>query len=174
MTGPTLTLRDYQAHALVPYEDGEPHRYAGPPDSNLVRRGFLDSARSTHGPGFYRLTPRGRLALSEYRRAIQALTTSDAHGKVTSMETIDPYPRDDPDYRYRLVAVVGGAEKPHTLAAAPDAGGLGAAIVQLHEDAREAGQKLYDAGKIGILDAMPDGKPHPTGAWIILPWQRAQ
>lgn len=84
------------------------------------------------------------------------------------MRDDDVWPRDDPDYRYRLYARRG-----HTLevlACAPDAGGIGAAIVALDEDMRAVGGALPDVGVIGILD-VADG---PRGRWILLPWQRGQ
>lgn len=84
----------------------------------------------------------------------------------------DLWPR-VPEYRYRLVAV-SGQDEMSVLAAAPDAGGLGEAIVQLHEDARETNPdaRMYDAGRIGVLDVMPDGEVSPTGEWVILPWPK--
>lgn len=84
--------------------------------------------------------------------------------------TIDElWPR-DLDHRYRLCAVVGDSVR--VLAAAPDAGGLGAAIVTLHEDARTVGRRLADEGRIGVLDVMPDGLPARRGVWVVLPYDR--
>ena len=45
--------------------------------------------------------------------------------------------------------------------------GLGLALITLHEDAKAAGRRLVDEGKIGILDAV-------TGDWLILPWHRPE
>lgn len=84
-------------------------------------------------------------------------------------ETDELWPR-IPEYRYRLVAVVG--ESRHVLGAAPDPGGLGEMIVQLHEDAKANGTRLADEGRIGVLDVLPDGKPSKTGDWIIQPYDR--
>lgn len=85
----------------------------------------------------------------------------------------DIYPR-TPEHRYRLVSVSasGGVD---VVATAPDAQSLGLMIVTLHEDLRrEVGleARLYDEGRIGILDTCPDGEPSETGDWILLPWQR--
>lgn len=74
-----------------------------------------------------------------------------------------------PEYRYRLVAVVG--DQRHVLAAAPDGPGIGQAIITLHEDARAAGRRLCDEGRIGVLDVLPDNGG-PYGDWIVLPWDR--
>lgn len=78
----------------------------------------------------------------------------------------DIYPRDE-NHRYRLYAVVGDERK--VLAAGPDPGVM---ILTLHEDARSAGRRLADEGRIGLLDTMPDGKPSARGVWIIQPWDR--
>lgn len=79
------------------------------------------------------------------------------------------YPR-DADHRYRLYAVLGDERR--VLAAAPDAGSLGLMIVTLHEDAKTAGRRLADEGRIGVLDTMPGGKLSPTGEWVIQPYDR--
>lgn len=74
-----------------------------------------------------------------------------------------------PEYRYRLVAVVGYTRR--VLAAAPDGPGIGQAIVTLHEDALAVGRRLCDEGRIGVLDVLPDSG-RPDGDWIVLPWDR--
>lgn len=79
-----------------------------------------------------------------------------------------------PEYRYRVYAVRSGGrtsralEEMEVLAAAPDAGGLGQAILTLHEDEKAAGRKLSDRGRIGVLDVLAG----PKGEWIVLPWDR--
>lgn len=84
----------------------------------------------------------------------------------------DVWPR-VPEYRYRLYARRG--LRLEVLAAAPDPGGIGAAIVQLHEDEKAArpGGRLADRGVIGVLDVLPDRPSTAEGEWIVLPWQRS-
>lgn len=84
------------------------------------------------------------------------------------MTTDELWPR-VPAYRYRLVAVAGD-ERPRVLAAAPDPGGLGQAIVTLHEDAKASGRSLAEEGSIGVLDVFPGGQPRATGEWVINPY----
>lgn len=72
------------------------------------------------------------------------------------------WPRDE-EHRYRLYGRRG--EELYVLAAAPTPGGIGEAIFQLHQDAKEAGQTLGDQGATGILDAV-------EGEWIVVPWQK--
>lgn len=85
------------------------------------------------------------------------------------------WPRDE-QHRYRLYGRVGRALT--VLAAAPDPGGIGQAIVTLHADAKEAGGSLGDSGQIGVLDTLPekvmyDSDGHRLGEWIVLPWSRS-
>lgn len=76
-----------------------------------------------------------------------------------------------PEYRYRLYGRLGRRELT-VLATAPDMAGIGAAIGQLHEDAKEAGGAgIGDHGQLGILDVLPSGVS-ARGEWIVLPWNR--
>lgn len=81
------------------------------------------------------------------------------------------YPR-DLENRYRIYAIVGHARR--ILATTSTAGGVGEALVQLHEDQRslEPPRRLADLGRIGVLDVLPDGEPHPKGEWIVMPYDR--
>lgn len=79
-----------------------------------------------------------------------------------SIDVDDLWPR-DADHRYRLYGRR-GAEL-DVLAAAPDPGGIGQAIVQIHADQKEAGGTLGDLGVTGVLDAV-------DGEWIVLPWPK--
>lgn len=72
------------------------------------------------------------------------------------------WPRDE-EHRYRLYGRRG--RELTVLAAAPTAGGIGEAILQLHADAKEAGGTLGDSGVTGILDAV-------DREWIVVPWQK--
>lgn len=82
----------------------------------------------------------------------------------------DLWPRDEV-HRYRIYAVVG--EERNVLAATDSAAGVGLALVTLHEDQREIGRRLCDHGRIGVLDVMPGGEPHPRGEWIVPPYDRS-
>lgn len=73
------------------------------------------------------------------------------------------YPIDD-DHRYRIYARRGKDEL-EVLCSTPTPGGIGVALVQLDDDAREHGQRLVDRGAIGVLDVI-------QRRWIILPWHR--
>lgn len=75
-----------------------------------------------------------------------------------------------PEYRYRIYAVTGDSQV--VLAAAPDPAGIGVALVTLHEDAKAAGRRLADEGRIGVLDVLPDD-PGVKSDWIVLPWERS-
>jgi hypothetical protein len=90
------------------------------------------------------------------------------------LTTDDLYPR-DAAHRYRICAVVGDGKNQdvRVLAATPTAAGVGVALITLHEDAKQTGALLSDEGRIGVLDTMPGGEQHPTGEWIVLPWQRS-
>lgn len=77
------------------------------------------------------------------------------------------YPR-DAQHRYRLYARVG--TRLTILACAPDPGGIGQALVTLHDDAKAAGSRLADSGRIGILDVLGGEDGH--GDWVLLPWDR--
>lgn len=79
------------------------------------------------------------------------------------------WPR-DAEHRYRIYARLG--DELTVLAACPEPGGIGEAIVQLHADFRDNGRDFGDVGRIGVLDVMPDGEPHPKGTWIIPLWDR--
>ena len=74
----------------------------------------------------------------------------------------DLYPRDE-EHRYRLYARRG--DELEVLATAGEPGGIGEAIVGLHEDEKRAGGRLPDRGAFGILDVI-------AGEWIVLPWLR--
>lgn len=74
----------------------------------------------------------------------------------------DLYPRDETE-RYRLYAVRG--DEREILATAPDAGGIGQALITNHEDCKEVGMRLSDLGMIGILDTV-------EGEWVLLPYTR--
>lgn len=87
------------------------------------------------------------------------------------MTTDDVYPR-DAENRYRIYALLGLGDLV-ILATAPDAGGVGQAILTLHEDQRNAGGTLGDLGRLGVLDTMPEGKPSRSGEWIVCPFDRA-
>lgn len=90
---------------------------------------------------------------------------------------IDPellWPR-DLDHRYRIYAVRGPRDEDREVLAATDSPcGIGAALVTLNEDEKEASprRRLYDLGRIGVLDVMPGGKPSPSGEWLIHPYWR--
>ncbi len=87
------------------------------------------------------------------------------------MKIDDVWPR-TPEYRFRLYAFTDDGHE--ILAAAPDAGGVGQAIITLHEDEKEAGGRLADRGHIGILDVCPGGKPGRRGEWVLLPFGRTR
>lgn len=71
---------------------------------------------------------------------------------------------DDPEAcRYRLYGVKG--RERNVLAYADTPEDVGAAIVQLDRDAREAGRTLGDEGLFGLLDVV---EKH----WIVLPFIR--
>lgn len=82
------------------------------------------------------------------------------------------YPR-DARHRYRIYAVVPG-EHPRVLATTATVGGVGAALVQLHKDAKDAGGRLADEGRVGVLDVMAEGAhgERAHGEWVVLPWDR--
>ena len=86
-----------------------------------------------------------------------------------TITTDELWPR-TPLFRYRLYAVPDTTME--ILAAAPTMGGIGIAINELHEDEKQAGQRLADRGRIGVLDVCPGGKIHDTGEWIVLPFDR--
>lgn len=81
---------------------------------------------------------------------------------VTKTITVETLPR-GPEERYRIYARKG--LKLRELASCPDPAGIGAALIQLHEDAKAVGGRLADEGMIGVLD----GEQHE---WIILPFTR--
>lgn len=91
---------------------------------------------------------------------------------ISFVDTDELWPR-DLEHRYRLVVVKGPQGYPEVLAAAPDPGGLGLAIITLHEDAKADGRRLIDEGRVGVLDVMPGGERSSKGEWIVLPWDRA-
>lgn len=73
------------------------------------------------------------------------------------------WPRDEL-HRYRIYGVIGSEMK--VLAACPNPGGIGEALVALNADAEQAGGSLNDEGRIGVLDVL-------WGKWIVLPFDRA-
>lgn len=68
-----------------------------------------------------------------------------------------------PLFRYRIYARVG--RELTVLAACPEPGGIGAALVQIHDDQKSIGRRLADLGTIGVLDVI-------EGDWVVLPWGR--
>lgn len=62
--------------------------------------------------------------------------------------------------QYVVYALRGGELR--ELAAAPNAGSLGAALVTLHEESGDGG--LHSLGSIGVRDAKKK-------KWIVLPWR---
>lgn len=79
------------------------------------------------------------------------------------------WPRDEL-HRYRLYGRT-GRDTLTVLTASPDPGGIGQAIVALHEDAKEVGRVLGDSGQIGVYDVL--GGLTGRGEWIVLPWSRS-
>jgi hypothetical protein len=115
-------------------------------------------------------------ALRVYAAAAALFPGEHARYGVSSRETVAVVTRDDALYprdaqhRYRLYARTGTELR--VLACAPDAGGVGQAIICLDEDAlRAGGSGLGDSGAIGVFDTRPD---EPTGRWIISPWHRPE
>lgn len=82
----------------------------------------------------------------------------------------DLWPRDNPEYKYRIYRLYLGELE--VLAACPDAAGIGVALVTMDDDLKQCDppQRLADAGTIGVLDVMPDGKNGVPGEWIIKPF----
>lgn len=74
----------------------------------------------------------------------------------------DLYPRDD-EHRYRIYARRGDDLRVLACAGSPEA--LGVALVCLDDDQGGLGERLYELGQIGVLDAV-------RGRWLILPWTR--
>lgn len=66
--------------------------------------------------------------------------------------------------RYRVYSVKDGGS-PRLLATCPTPASIGVCLVQLHDDAREVGERLSDEGSIGVIDG-------ESREWIILPWSR--
>lgn len=77
------------------------------------------------------------------------------------------YPR-DAEHRFRLYGRIG--DSLNVLATTDSPAGIGTAIVQIHDDQKEAGRRLADLGTIGVLDVMAGG---PRGEWVVLPWERS-
>lgn len=75
----------------------------------------------------------------------------------------------DAEHRYRLYAIQG--EHREIIAVSPTMGGIGCAILAIHEDQKEIDRRLADLGRIGILDVLAPG---PTGEWILLPYLRGK
>lgn len=71
----------------------------------------------------------------------------------------DLWPR-VPMYRYRLYAW--RPDGHDVLAATPSMGGIGVALLALHEDQRRTGGTLGDLGRVGVLDVLPDDVRCPT------------
>lgn len=86
-------------------------------------------------------------------------STASAHDAI--------YPRDR-EHRYRVYTV--NDNELEVIACAETAGGVGQALVTIHEDMKEQGMRLADLGCIGVLDVL--GGDPPTGEWIVLPWQK--
>lgn len=82
----------------------------------------------------------------------------------------DVYPR-DAEHRFRVYAIVGGDRD--VIACARDAGGVGMALVTIHEDQKSIGRRLADLGRIGVLDVMPGGVSSPRGEWVVQPYDRS-
>lgn len=74
----------------------------------------------------------------------------------------DLWPR-DAEHRYRLYVV--RDDEREVLAASPTMEGIGLAIRTIHDDCKEVDMRLFDLGKIGVLDAV-------AHEWILLPWSR--
>lgn len=145
-TGVTRDLTPGQARELAPFEDGRPRPRAS---TNLIRRDLVRSVGKGLG---YAITPFGRDVLALHRPA--------------RLSDDDLWPRDD-EHRYRLYARQGTELR--VLATSSTAGGIGQAIVTLHEDEKAVGRRLADRGVIGVLDVMSGGA---RGEWVILPWER--
>lgn len=79
------------------------------------------------------------------------------------------YPRDE-ENRYRIYAVIGDDRT--ILATAADGPSVGMALVTMHEDQQQINRTLGDLGRIGVLDTMPGGHPHPAGTWVVNPYDR--
>jgi len=84
--------------------------------------------------------------------------------RTQEMTIDDLYPRDERE-RYRIYAVRG--DEREILATAADAGGVGQALITMHEDCKEVDMRLADLGTIGVLDAV-------EGEWVVLPWGRKE
>lgn len=85
-----------------------------------------------------------------------------------TLTTDELWPR-TAEFRFRLYARVG--DELTVLATAPDAGGLGQAIVALHEDAKRAGRRLCAEGRVGVMDVL--GGKNGRGEWIIPVFDRS-
>lgn len=86
------------------------------------------------------------------------------------MTTDELWPR-TPEYRYRVYTRVGVELR--VIGAAPTPGGVGEALIAFHGDQKEAGRRLADLGRIGILDVCPEPRHQDgLGEWIVLPWSR--
>jgi hypothetical protein len=91
------------------------------------------------------------------------------HELAEGLSDDDLYPRDE-EHRYRIYGVIGHQRS--ILAATPDAGGVGVALITIHEDQKSVGRTLADLGRIGVLDTMPNGRPSAKGEWVVLPYDR--
>lgn len=96
-----------------------------------------------------------------------AVLTNQARESQHDLVADDLYPR-DAEHRYRIYALR-GKDDLEVLATSSTPGGIGMALVTLHEDEKARGQRLADRGRIGVLDVLAGG---PTGEWILLPWVR--
>lgn len=109
--------------------------------------------------------------------AVRALFRGEKTPRLDAFADDELWPRNE-ENRYRLYAVRSTGPKRwehelEVLAACPNPGGIGCAIVALHEDAKKDGRRLADLGRIGVLDVMPDGRPSPSGEWVVLPFDRS-
>lgn len=95
------------------------------------------------------------------------MTAAELHVDADSVNDF-LYPRDNPDFRYRVYALSadGGLD---VLAATGTEAGIGTILATLHQDARETGGRLADHGRIGVLDVRPDSGS-PVGDWIVNPF----
>ncbi len=67
--------------------------------------------------------------------------------------------------RFRLYRVRAGEFS--CVASTPDAGGVGLALVTLCAEG-----EIAETDRVGLLDTFPDGKPAPTGRWLVSPFAK--
>lgn len=83
---------------------------------------------------------------------------------MTTVALDELYPR-DARHRYRLYLYHDG--ELDCVAACPNPGGIGVALVQLHHDERAEGGSLSARGIVGVLDVLEDD-------WIVKPFPRVR